>query len=224
MKDMSILVVDDSEDGRRLLVQMLLHSGYSEVVSATSAEDAFDLLGLEGGDFEANAGNIDAMDIDLILMDIIMPGVNGIDACRRIKSSPAYADVPVIMVTGTEEVDILERAFLAGASDYITKPLRSPELLARVASVLALKKEIDKRKIKELELLRKNDELEKALKEIKVLQGLIPICSYCKKIRDDAGLWQQMESYITKHSEASFTHGICEPCAKKHFSVDEEPE
>lgn len=224
MKDMSILVVDDSEDGRRLLVQMLLNSGYSEVLSATSAEDAFGLLGLEGGDSEANAGNIDAMDIDLILMDIIMPGVNGIDACRRIKSSPTYADVPVIMVTGTGEVDILERAFLAGASDYITKPLRSPELLARVASVLALKKEIDKRKIKELELLRKNEELEKALKEIKVLQGLIPICSYCKKIRDDAGLWQQMESYIMKHSDASFTHGICEPCAKKYFPADDEPE
>lgn len=212
MKDMSILVVDDSEDGRRLLVQMLLHSGYSEVVSATSAEDAFDLLGLEGGDFEANAGNI-----DLILMDIIMPGVNGIDACKRIKSSPAYADVPVVMVTGSGEVDILERAFGAGASDYITKPLRSPELLARVGSVLTLKKEIDERKKKELELLRKNEELEKALNEIKVLQGLIPICSYCKKIRDDAGLWQQIEAYIMKHSEASFTHGICGTCAKKHF-------
>lgn len=212
MKDMSILVVDDSEDGRRLLVQMLLHSGYSEVVSATSAEDAFDLLGLEGGGFEANAGNI-----DLILMDIIMPGVNGIDACKRIKSSPAYADVPVVMVTGSGEVDILERAFWAGASDYITKPLRSPELLARVGSVLTLKKEIEERKKREFELLRKNEELEKALKEIKVLQGLIPICSYCKKIRDDAGLWQQMESYIMKHSDASFTHGICETCAKKQF-------
>ena len=219
MKDMSILVVDDSEDGRRLLVQMLLHSGYSDVVSAASAEDAFDMLGLDEDHFEANAGNI-----DLILMDIIMPGVNGIDACRRIKSFPAYADVPVIMVTASGEVDILERAFLAGASDYITKPLRSPELLARVASVLALKEEIDKRKIKELELLRKNDELEKAFKEIKVLQGFIPICSYCKKIRDDAGLWQQMESYIMKHSDASFTHGVCEPCAKKYFPDDDKPE
>lgn len=216
---MSILVVDDSEDGRRLLVQTLLNSGYSEVMSATSAEDAFEMLGLEGDSIEANADSV-----DLILMDIIMPGVNGIDACKRIKSSPAYADIPVVMVTASGELDILERAFLAGASDYITKPLRSTELLARVASVLVLKKEVDKRKVKELELLRKNDELEKALKEIKVLQGLIPICSYCKKIRDDAGLWQQMESYITKHSEASFTHGICEPCAKKHFSVDEEPE
>lgn len=219
MKDMSILVVDDSEDGRRLLVQTLLQSGYSEVMSATSAEDAFELLGLEGDSFDANARNV-----DLILMDIIMPGVNGIDACKRIKSSPAYADVPVVMVTASGEVDVLERAFLAGASDYITKPLRSPELLARVASVLALKEEIDKRKIKELELLRKNDELEKAFKEIKVLQGLIPICSYCKKIRDDAGLWQQMETYIMKHSDASFTHGVCEPCAKKYFPADDEPE
>ena len=219
MKDMGILVVDDSEDGRQLLVQMLLHSGYSEVMSATSAEDAFSLLGLAGDSFEANARNI-----DLILMDVIMPGVDGIEACRRIKNSPAYADVPVVMVTGSGETDILERAFFAGASDYITKPLRTSELLARVASVLTLKKEIDKRKIKELELLRQNDELEKALKEIKVLQGLIPICSYCKKIRDDAGLWQQLESYITKHSEASFTHGICETCSKKHFSVDDESE
>ena len=221
---MNILVVDDSEDARRLLVQILLHSGYVEVISVASAEDAFDLLGLEGDSIEENAGSVDAMDIDLILMDIIMPGINGIDACKRIKSSPAYADVPVVMVTGSEELDILERAFSAGASDYINKPLKSPELLARVASVLALKKEIDKRKVKELELIRKNDELEKALKEIKVLQGLIPICSYCKEIRDDAGLWQQMESYIMKHTEASFTHGICEPCAKKYFPINDEPE
>ena len=214
---MNILVVDDSEDERRLLVEMLAQSGYSNVMKASSAEEAFDLLGLEGDPLKANDPNI-----DLILMDIIMPGLNGIDTCMKIKASPQFADIPVVMVTGSGEAHILERAFLAGASDYITKPLRSPELLARVASVLTLKKETDKRKAKEIELLRKNEELEKAFKEIKVLQGFLPICSYCKKIRDDAGLWQQMESYIMKHSEASFTHGICETCAKKYFSTDDE--
>lgn len=219
MKGMSILVVDDSEDGRRLLIQFLQLSGYSEVKSSISAEDAFNMLGLAGDSIEANTRHI-----DLILMDIMMPGVDGIDACKRIKSSPALADVPVIMVTALGEADMLERAFSAGASDYITKPVRSVELLARVDSALRLKKEIDKRKKKELKLLRMNEELEKALSEIKVLQGFIPICSYCKKIRDDAGLWQQLESYIMQHSEASFTHGICEPCAKKHFSTTDKSE
>ena len=213
---MSILVVDDSEDGRRLLESLLSHSGYSEVMTVASAEDAFSLMGFNG-----DVSGIKEPDIDLILMDIMMPGVDGIDACRRIKESQAYVNVPVIMVTAASDADILERAFLAGASDYITKPVRSVELLARVDSLLSLKKEIDERKKKELELLRKNEELEKALSEIKVLQGLIPICSYCKKIRDDAGLWQQLEAYITKHSEASFTHGICETCAKKHFPDEE---
>lgn len=98
--------------------------------------------------------------------------------------------------------------------DYITKPVTSTELLARVNSALTLKQEMDCRKAREVELRRSNDELQRALREVKVLKGLVPICASCKKIRNDQGFWQQLEEYIQQHSEAEFSHGLCTPCIK----------
>jgi response regulator RpfG family c-di-GMP phosphodiesterase len=155
--------------------------------------------------------------IDLILMDVLMPELDGVEACRQIKSRPHLCDIPIIMVTAKTDLSNLQAAFAAGANDYITKPVNSIELLARVSSALALKKEMDCRKAREGELRRSNDELQKALRDVKVLRGLIPICASCKKIRNDAGFWQQLEEYIGEHSEAEFSHGICQPCVKKLY-------
>jgi sigma-B regulation protein RsbU (phosphoserine phosphatase) len=101
--------------------------------------------------------------------------------------------------------------------DYINKPVKSVELLARVTSALTLKTEMDRRKQREAELRRINEDLQKALREVKVLRGLIPICASCKKIRNDGGFWQQIEEYIGEHSEAEFSHGLCQPCLKKLY-------
>ena len=90
-------------------------------------------------------------------------------------------------------------------------------LLARVNSALMLKKEMDCRKLREQELRRSNAELQQALREVKVLKGLVPICASCKKIRNDQGFWQQLEEYIQQHSEAEFSHGLCTPCIKKLY-------
>lgn len=155
--------------------------------------------------------------IDLILMDVLMPDLDGVEACRQIKNRPHLCDIPIIMVTAKNDLSNLEAAFAAGANDYITKPVNSVELLARASSALALKKEMDCRKAREEELRRSNDELQKALRDVKVLRGLIPICASCKKIRNDGGFWQQLEEYIGEHSEAEFSHGICQPCVKKLY-------
>jgi response regulator RpfG family c-di-GMP phosphodiesterase len=101
--------------------------------------------------------------------------------------------------------------------DYITKPVNHVELLARVSSALTLKREMDQRKAREFELQKSNEELQRALKEVKVLRGLVPICASCKKIRNDQGSWQQLEEYIQEHSEAEFSHGLCAACVKKLY-------
>ena len=150
---MKILVVDDSQDSRLLPETILKAAGYTELIAAESAHAAFKLMGMDG---EESAGT----DVDLILMDITMPGMDGIEACRRIKAETPLRDIPVVVVTAHTEVKELDSAFAAGAIDYITKPLNKVELLARVRSALTLKQEMDNRKLANIELEEKNRELE----------------------------------------------------------------
>ena len=206
---MGILIVDDSQDQQILLRAILVKAGHTDLLSADSAKTAFPMLDMDG--------EAPPTQIDLILMDILMPEMDGVEACRRIKSRPHLCDIPIIMVTANNDRSNLQAAFAAGAIDYITKPVNSLELLARASSALALKKEMDCRKAREEDLRRSNDELQKALRDVKVLKGLIPICASCKKIRNDSGFWQQLEEYIGEHSEAEFSHGICQPCVKKLY-------
>lgn len=206
---MGILIIDDSPDQQALLRAILGKAGHTDLLSADSAMSAFSVLDMEGQEPPAK--------IDLILMDVLMPELDGVEACRRIKSRPHLCGIPIIMVTAKNDLSNLQAAFAAGANDYITKPVNNVELLARVSSALALKKEMDCRKTREGELRRSNEELQKALRDVKVLRGLIPICASCKKIRNDGGFWQQLEEYIGEHSEAEFSHGICQPCVKKLY-------
>ena len=209
---MRTLVIDDSPDMRNLIQSILTTKGQTEVLTAESARDAFRHLAID----DHESGDVA---IDLILMDIMMSDMDGIRACQRIKAVERLREIPIIMVTGRTDSEDLRAAFAAGAMDYITKPLNSVELLARVSSALALKRAIDIRKARERELVERHQQLEQALKEVKVLRGLIPICFSCKKIRDDQGYWHTIEAYIQAHSEVDFSHGLCPECMDKRFSV-----
>ena len=144
---MRILVIDDSEDGRDLSEAMLVAAGYEHVSTAGSAAEAYRLLGIGEQAAEPIA-------IDLILLDIVMPDIDGIEACARIRSDRRYGTVPIIMVTALGDTDSLGNAFVAGATDYITKPVNRVELLARARSALKLKAELDRREAREAELSR----------------------------------------------------------------------
>jgi CheY-like chemotaxis protein len=209
---MSILIVDDSPDQQALLRSILTKAGHTDLLEAESAETAYRQLGIDESRHAPPPPPI-----DLVLMDFLMPGTNGVTACAQIKTIDRLRDIPIIVVTAKTDVGNLQAAFAAGAMDFISKPVNPVELLARVASALTLKREMDCRKAREQDLRRSNDQLQKALSEVKVLKGLVPICASCKKIRNDQGFWQQLEEYLQQHSEAEFSHGLCSPCIKKLY-------
>lgn len=144
---MNILVVDDSSDSRLLIEEYLRSAGYRDIEQAGSAEDALKVL--EG---DSN--------VDIILMDVIMPDIDGIETVRQIKAKKELQGIPIVMVTVDTDVNTLHLAFDAGAVDYITKPIKKGELLARVSSMLKLKAEMDARKERERRLAELTKELE----------------------------------------------------------------
>jgi PleD family two-component response regulator len=147
VSSMGILVVDDSEEGRDIAEAMLLAAGYTDVSTAASAVEAYRYLAI-GGPFPQEHHSV-----DLVLLDIMMPDIDGIEACARIRNDPRHSDVPIVMATAINDMNSLANAFVAGATDYITKPINRVELVARVRSALRLKSELDRRLARERELL-----------------------------------------------------------------------
>lgn len=144
---------------------------------------------------------------DVILMDIKMPYVDGLEASRRIRRR---CPAPIVILTAHESRDLLEEARSAGVGAYLTKPPRSGELARAIAIATARHADL-------LELARVNEELRQSLEEIKSLRGILPICAYCKNIRNDQGYYEQLEKYLHEHAGMDFSHTICPRCVEKHF-------
>lgn len=145
-------------------------SGFSDVLAFISAKDAYSA-------FKWNTPEC-RKDIDLILVDIVMPDIDGIEVCRTIKGNVAFADIPVIMVTALTDNESLQLAFSAGAVDYIMKPVDKTVLLARVNSALRLKHEIDRRKARELELMTRESELLEITRQLEAANNILKGLSF----------------------------------------------
>jgi len=144
----------------------------------------------------------------LAILDWMMPGMDGPDVCRRARAAPRTPPPYIILLTTRDSRADVVAGLDAGADDYMAKPFDREELRARVGvgvRMVELQQSLADR-------LR---DLEDALARVKQLQGLLPICSYCKKIRDDGNYWNQVETYISAHSGAQFSHGICPDCFEK---------
>jgi YesN/AraC family two-component response regulator len=152
---------------------------------------------------------------EIVISDIRMPVMDGLQMAREIKAVSPYTKI--ILTTAHSDAEYLLQAIDLGVDHYVVKPIDLGKLVLAIdkcSEVVELKR-ADKKHREELEKLIV--ELQDALAKIKRLSGMLPICSSCKKIRDDKGYWQMIEAYISEHSEAEFTHGICPECMKKLY-------
>ncbi len=188
---MRILIAEDDAVSRRLLEATLVKWGY-EVIMTTDGLQALEIL-----------RHPDAP--SLAILDWMMPGMDGAEVCLKARATAGDRLLYIVLLTAKGRKEDIVEGLTAGADDYVVKPFDRAELKARINAgerILRLQAELAAR-VKELEL---------AFANVKLLQGLLPICCYCKKIRNDQNYWQQVDAYISEHSEAQFTHGICPDC------------
>jgi len=193
---MRILVAEDDLTSRVALTGVLKKEGY-DVVVAMDGVEALRLLQQPEPPL-------------LVILDWVMPELDGPEVVRCIRACELERQPYIIILTSkVEKIDVVS-AFESGADDYLAKPFDPGELCARVG--------VGRRLIDVQELLAsKVRELSLALEQIKTLRGIVPICSCCKKIRDDQGYWNQLETYVRDHTEAEFSHGLCPECAEKLY-------
>lgn len=196
---MKLLIAEDDITSQLILKSMLAKAGYKPT-AVSDGLSAYEIL-----------RRPDAP--KLAVLDWMMPGMDGVEVCRKIRELPSDTPPYLILLTSRTHKEDIIRGLQAGANDYIVKPYNAEELQVRIGvgwKVVELQASLAGRIV----------ELQEALAQIKSLRGLLPICMYCKKIRDDKQYWQQLEGYISEHSEAQFSHGICPDCYRKHVQPE----
>lgn len=193
---MKLLLAEDETISRRAL-RAALEKGGHEVVEAEDGAQAWSILQSPGAP-------------RLALLDWMMPGMDGVELCRRIRAREGAPYVYLLLITAKGRAHDVVTGLDAGADDYLTKPCNPEELRCRVRAgerILHLESALEENIA----------ELEEALAHVEKLQGLLPMCMHCKSIRDDSNTWHRIENYIENHSDAMFTHALCNSCLKEHY-------
>ncbi len=188
-----VLVAEDESLVAEMIQGILEERGYRVAGTASTGREAVELT--------------QALRPSVVLMDVSMPDMDGIDAARAIAST---CPTPVVVLTAYDTPEIIAGASTAGVGAYLTKPPNARDLDRAIIIARARFADL-------LELRRVNADLRQALLAVKRLSGLLPICSGCKRIRDDRGSWHLVEEYIQSHSEAEFTHGLCPSCSRELY-------
>ena len=194
-----MLVAEDDSTSRRILTAGLVRAGW-DVIPVEDGDAAWRVLESAGAP-------------SLALLDWMMPGLDGVEVCRRLRARAGSRYTYVILVTSRTRKEDLVEGFAAGVDDFVRKPYDADELDARLRvgqRIVDLETGLD----------TKVRELEDALGHVKTLQGLIPICMHCKNVRRDADTWQRVEAYVQENSEAVFTHSLCDSCMDLHYPDD----
>ena len=191
---MKILIADDDAVAARILEATLLRLDW-KVTTVRDGTSAWETLETTHED-----------DLpQLVVLDWMMPGLDGVEVCRLMRASPRYELTYVLLLTSREAKEDLAEGLAAGANDYMTKPFDAIELEARVR--------VGERVVRlQTNLAARVTELEEALALVSKLKGLLPICAWCKMVRNETNYWEPLDSYITSHTDVALTHGICPNC------------
>lgn len=198
-----ILIAEDDPASRHILTKLLTTQGY-EVAHADNGAEALDKARQRPP--------------DLLICDWMMPAMDGPTVVRELRTLPDMRALYIIMLTAKVEPQDTIDALDIGADDYIPKPFDPGILLARIRAglrVAELEAELAARNERLEQTVR---DLEKALAEVHTLRGLLPMCAWCRKVRNDNQYWLTLEEYVKQHAEVDFTHGICPECRQKLFS------
>jgi len=196
---MKVLIAEDNRISSRILQIRLTKWGY-EVVRASDGNDALEEL----------TGN-DAPQI--AILDWMLPGIDGLEVCKQLRSLDGVEQPYIILMTDKATSENIVDGLNAGADDYLTKPFNDEELRARLHAGL---------RITQLQtaLSQRITDLEFAMSKVRELQGLLPICSYCKTIRDDSAYWHQVTQYVSKDDHIPLAHDICPNCHEMHLQPE----
>ncbi len=203
LETLCILLVEDNPGDIRLVQEALKECNVpNELLIAHDGVEALETL-----------TSVESVTPDVVLLDLNLPRKTGLEVLAELKHHPEVGGIPVVILTGLDDESVALEAIRLGAQDYLIKGELESRMFARVIRYSIERKQAA---IEREQLIRERKEL---FSQIQTLRNLLPMCAWCKRIRDEDGNWRPLEKYISEHSSSDVTHGICPECKAKMSGV-----